>query len=112
MSAFRAYSAALAVIPAKWLEAARGLDRPGRELAIGVAALLAGALLMPLLIWVAGSVALGPYANGGYFALLGDFLRGLVTGSLACWIVLAGPYAVISLLRLLRLALGSIAARG
>lgn len=102
----------MAVIPAKWLESARGLGRPGRELALGLVALLAGALLMPLLIWIAGGVALGPYANGGYFALLGDFLRGLVTGSLACWIVLAGPYVVISLVRLLRLTLTSIAAHG
>lgn len=101
----------MSVIPAKWLEAVRGLDRSRRELAIGIVALLAGALLMPLLIWVAGSVTLGPYANGGYFALLRDFLRGLATGSLACWLVLAGPYLVISLLRLLRITLTSIAAR-
>jgi Oxidoreductase family, NAD-binding Rossmann fold len=69
------------------------------------------ALLMPLLVWVAGTVALGPYANGGFGALLGDFLRGLADGSLACWLVLAGPYLVLSLVRLLRLALQGIAAR-
>lgn len=107
-----AYYAGMAVIPAKWLEAVRGLDRPGRELALGGVALLAGALLMPLLVWIAGGIALGPYANGGYFALLADFFRGLVDGSLACWILLAGPYVVLSLLRLLRATLATIAARG
>jgi len=70
-----------------------------------------GVLLMPLLVWVAGMVALGAYANGGFGALLGDFLRGLAEGSLACWLVLAGPYLVLSLVRLLRRTLQGIATR-
>ena len=101
----------MAVVPEKWLAAARGLDRPRRELAIALAGLLLGALLMPLLVWVAGTVTLGAYANGGLWALFTDFFRGRAEGSLAAWIVLACPYALISLVRLLRRVLAGLAAR-
>lgn len=101
----------MALVPEKWLAAARGLDRPRREALIAAAAVLLGLLVMPLAIWVAGLLTLGPYANGGFWALLADFLRGLVEGSLACWIVLAGPLLFISLFRLLRHALQRIAQR-
>ncbi len=100
----------MALLPAKLLETLGALGRPQRELALALLGLLLGVLLMPLLVWVAGMVALGPYANGGFGALLGDYLRGLAEGSLACWLVLAGPYLVMSLVRLLRLALRGIAA--
>ena len=106
-----AYYAAMAVVPAKWLAAARALDPTRRELAIAAVALLLGALLMPMLVWLAGSVALGPYANGGFGALLADFFRGLATGSLACWVVLAGPYVLIAIVRLLRRTLAQVGAR-
>jgi hypothetical protein len=106
-----AYYAGMAMLPAKLLESLGGLGRPQRELALMLLGLLLGVLLMPLLVWVAGTVALGPYANGGFGALLGDFLRGLAEGSLACWLVLAGPYLLLSLVRLLRLALQGLAAR-
>ncbi len=106
-----AYYAGMAFDPAKLLGALRGLDRPRRELAFGLGALLLGLLLMPLLIWAAGMLALGPYANGGFIALLQDYLRGLGQGSQASWLVLAGPYLLLSLVRLLRLALQHIDAR-
>jgi hypothetical protein len=106
-----AYYAGMAMRPAKLLESLGSLGRPQRELALALLGLLLGVLLMPLLVWLAGTVALGPYANGGFSALLGDFLGGLAEGSLACWLVLAGPYLVLSLVRLLRLALQGIAAR-
>lgn len=106
-----AYYAGMALLPAKLLDSLRSLGRPQRELALALLGLLLGVLLMPLLVWVAGTVALGPYANGGFGALLGDFLRGLAEGSVACWLVLAGPYLVLSLVRLLRVALQGIAAR-
>jgi hypothetical protein len=105
------YYAGMAMLPAKLLHSIGALGRPQRELAIVLIGLLLGALLMPLLVWGAGMVALGPYANGGFGALLSDFLRGLAEGSLASWLVLAGPYLLISLARLLGLALRGIAAR-
>jgi len=101
----------MALVPAKLLGALRALGRPKRELALLLLGLLLGLLAMPLLVWGAGMLALGPYANGGFGALLGDFLGGLARGSLACWLVLAGPYLVLSLFRLLRLTLQGIAAR-
>lgn len=70
-------------------------------------ALLVGAIVMPLLIWSAGSLVLGPYARdpagtrtGGPFALLADFFHGLGSGSLGYWIVLLGPYVTYLALRL------------
>jgi hypothetical protein len=104
-----AYYAAMAVIPAKLLESLAHLGRMPREALLLAAGLVAGLLVMPLLVWVAGMIALGPYANGGFGALLGDFLGGLADGSLACWLVLAGPYLLLSLWRGLRLALRHLA---
>jgi hypothetical protein len=106
-----AYYAGMTLLPAKLLQTLGALDRPQRELALALLGLLLGLVLMPLLVWVAGVIALGPYANGGFGALFGDFLRGLAEGSFACWLVLAGPYLVLTLVRLLRLALQGIASR-
>ena len=72
----------------------RALAREGLLLA---GALAGGALLLPLLIWVVGGAVLGPYRDGGPLRLLGDFMRLLGQGSLAAWIVLFGPYLVLSL---------------
>jgi hypothetical protein len=106
-----AYYAAMAGVTEKWLSGVRDMGGARRELAIALAGLLLGALVMPLLVWAAGMLALGPYGNGGLGALFADFFRGLATGSSACWIVLAGPYLVISLVRLLRRTLAGIDAR-
>jgi hypothetical protein len=43
---------------------------------------------------------LGPYANGGLFALWGDFAQQVVAGSAAAWIVLLGPFVLLSAARL------------
>jgi hypothetical protein len=68
-------------------------------------ALLAGLLVMPALIYVAGSNTLQAYAGGGVFALYSDFLKGFFTLRPSCWIVAAGPFVFLSLVRLLRLIL-------
>ncbi|HUL18960.1 MAG TPA: hypothetical protein VLV29_06795 [Steroidobacteraceae bacterium] len=86
-------------------ERMRTLSRTRREL-LGLAlALLAGVLLMPLLIWMAGNRVLGPYTHGqdlhaGPFALLQDFFIGLLHGSAVFWAVALGPAVFILLLRL------------
>ena len=67
----------MTLIPEKWLAAIRSLGRPGRELAFLLLGLVLGAVLMPALIWLAGSVVLGPYANGGFGAFCSDLLGGL-----------------------------------
>jgi len=55
---------------------------------------------VPLLIWAVGRGVLGPYADGGPFALLVDFFNGLKSGSLVYWSVAFGPYVIIMVLRL------------
>ena len=68
-------------------------------------ALLVGLLVMPALIYLAGSYTLKEYANGGVFALYLDYLKGLVEPRLSFWIVLLGPFVFLSLFRLFRLIL-------
>ncbi len=87
---------------ARLLERLRSLPRAQGELLLAVSALLAGAVLMPLLVWGAGRIALGNYGNGGPLALLGDFMRGLGQGALPFWIVAAAPYVVVLAARALR----------
>ena len=81
------------------------LPRARRELIILAVALLFGLVAMPLLIWLAGSRVLGPYSHGanphaGPFALTGDFLLGLLHGSLVFWFVALGPALLLTLVRL------------
>jgi hypothetical protein len=81
------------------------LSRARRELIIFGIALLFGLAAMPFLIWLAGSRVLGPYTHGanphaGSFALAGDFLLGLLHGSVVFWFVALGPALLLSLVRL------------
>ena len=63
---------------------------------------LIGLLVMPALIYVAGTSVLMPYANGGLFSLYFDFLKGLVALRPSCWIVLLGPFGFLTLIRFFR----------
>ena len=74
----------------------RGVQRELLTLALCLAV---GLMVMPILIWFVGSAQLGPYANGGIGALLGDYYLALIKGSLAYWLVALGPYAAVWLLR-------------
>jgi len=76
----------------------------GRELIFLGIALLMGAVVVPLLIWVVGNRILGPYTHGtnphaGPMALLGDFYEGLSRGWLSYWIVALGPLVIIVIAR-------------
>ena len=73
-----------------------------RELLTFALCLAVGLTVMPLLIWLVGSLELGPYANGGLGGLLSDYYLSLAKGSLAYWLVALGPYAAVWLLRGLR----------
>lgn len=75
---------------------ARGL---WHELLSVLVCLVIGVVVMPCLIFVAGRIALGPYANGGVFVLWRDFVAGLASGSEACWFIAVGPYLFLLLLR-------------
>ncbi|HLQ07848.1 MAG TPA: hypothetical protein VK128_02215 [Steroidobacteraceae bacterium] len=81
------------------------LPRVQRELVIFGLALLFGLIVMPFLIWYAGSRVLGPYLHGqnahaGPFALVADFFLGLVHGSAVFWAVALGPAVILLLIRL------------
>jgi hypothetical protein len=67
--------------------------------------LLVGLFIMPALIYLAGRYALMAYANGGVFALYSDFFKGLFELRQSCWIVAAGPYLILSMIRVFRLIL-------
>ena len=72
------------------------------ELAAAGFGLLLGALLMPSLIFLAGSLMLGRYDG----ATLGHTYRSVFTGagngSMACWIVILVPYGLYLLFKGLR----------
>jgi len=74
-------------------------SRGRRELMILVILLAAGLFLVPLLIYAVGAGVLGPYTDGGPFALLVDFFAGLRSGSLVYWGVVVGPYVLVMLAR-------------
>lgn len=71
-------------------------------------AVLVGLLVMPVLIYLAGSIALREYAHGGVFALYLDYFKGLVRLQPSFWAVLAGPYAFLMLFRAFRWILRKI----
>ncbi len=72
-----------------------------RELVILAVALGFGVLVVPPLLWLAGSRGLGPYAGGGMGALVESFFRGLAGASLAFWIVALAPYLITLVVRAL-----------
>jgi hypothetical protein len=87
-------SASLSVAPG----AARSVRRELILLGVG---LLLGLLLVPVLIDLLGTRALGPYAGGGLTAFMAHFYRGLGSASPGFWMVAVGPYVMILLVRAL-----------
>jgi hypothetical protein len=77
----------------------RGARGVWRELLIVATCLGIGVIVMPCLIFLAGRIALGPYAHGNVFALWSDFIRGLVSGSQSVWFIVLGPYLFVWLFR-------------
>jgi hypothetical protein len=67
-----------------------------------VAALLAGVVLVPWFIYLAGRLTLGEYGGGGPFSLWADFFRGLADLSFGYWFAAAGPLVILALLSLWR----------
>jgi len=77
------------------------------SITLGIA-VLCGLLVMPALIYLAGSFTLKPYVNGGLFGLYYDFFKGLVELRPSSWIVVAGPYAFLNVVRIFRLILRKV----
>ncbi len=71
-------------------------------------AVLAGLLVMPVLIYLAGLVALKAYANGGVFTLYYDWFKGLFELRPSFWAVVIGPFAFLTLFRVFRWILRKI----
>jgi hypothetical protein len=74
-----------------------------RELLLTAIALALGFVLMPVLIFFAGSALLGRYEGASVGRLFSTIYEGFRTGSPASWIVLLGPYALWLIFRALRL---------
>jgi hypothetical protein len=87
----------------RWLRLPQGARG---ELLLALGGLLAGAVLIPCLIWVVGRAVLGPYTHGSMLALLADYYAGLAHGSPAFWVVLLGPYVLLQLARIGRRLVG------
>jgi hypothetical protein len=71
-------------------------------------AVLAGLLVMPVLIYLAGLIALQAYANGGVFSLYYDWFKGLFELRPSFWAVVFGPLVFLTLFRVFRWILRKI----
>jgi hypothetical protein len=71
-------------------------------------AVLFGLIFMPAFIYLAGVYTLKEYANGGLFALYFDFFKGLFMPRPSCWVVVAGPFVFLTLVRVFRWILRKI----
>ena len=74
----------------------------GRHARWLLAALLFGALVLPVLVYFTGALTLGPYARGGPLQFLADFYADLAHLRAASWVLLLGPVALIAVWRLAR----------
>lgn len=84
-----------------------------RELYILGGGLAAGLILMPVCVYIVGTLTLGPYFSGGWVTFFLDLFKGLFRGWWAAWVLVLGPYALVMFLRgtrqLYRRFLGSAA---
>jgi hypothetical protein len=77
-----------------------------REGLLFAVALAFGLLVLPFVIWLAGSRTLGPYTHGndprqlGPLALYADYLSGLGHGWIGYWVVALGPALLLTAMRL------------
>jgi hypothetical protein len=72
-----------------------------REIIYAVAGVLAGFVVLPLLIFMVGTVLLGPYAGGKSLGdFYGELFRNLGYGALRTWFIVLAPYLAIWFVRL------------
>jgi hypothetical protein len=72
-----------------------------KQLSIAGVGLAAGLGLLPILIYFAGAGLLGRYEGASLLRTYQSIYSGLVTGSIAAWIVVLGPYLLFMLFRAL-----------
>ena len=83
----------------EFVDRLRMASKGERELWLAGTAIAFGLLVLPFLIYVAGNTTLGPYEQGGLGLYLLDFLKGLVRPHLVYWLIVVGPYLMITLAR-------------
>jgi hypothetical protein len=70
------------------------------ELWFAVGGLLVGLLVLPALIYLIGTLLLGPYSQpNGFLSFYGGLLADLARGQLRAWTLVLGPYLVSVTLR-------------
>ncbi|HSN71650.1 MAG TPA: hypothetical protein VLT59_09065 [Steroidobacteraceae bacterium] len=75
-------------------------SRRGRfELVFAAACLGFGLLVLPALVYWVGVRILGPYSDGGLGAFYAGLFADLVSASGRAWLLVAGPYVALMLLR-------------
>jgi len=75
--------------------------RRKRELIYGGIAAVLGFLVLPLAIFMVGTLLLGPYAGGQSLGVfLGDFYGHLAQGAPRTWFIALSPYVALWVLRL------------
>lgn len=91
-------------------------SRPARsrlrtEALLAVGLLVFGVAVLPALIYLTGVVLLGDYPGGTHIgSFYGDLLRDLSSGSGRAWALVAGPWLLVQLGRLIFTRFGSAAA--
>jgi hypothetical protein len=73
-----------------------------KEIGIAGGALFSGFVLLPALIYFAGSALLGPYEGASLGRSFRSLYQDLGDGSIVAWIVVLGPYALLLLFKALR----------
>lgn len=74
--------------------------RPGRELTIAALLLGFGAGVLPALIYLVGTVVIGPYEGEGLVALYAAILTGALNLEPVPWLLIASPLIVVQLFRI------------
>jgi len=73
-----------------------------KQIGIAGGALFTGFVVLPALIYFAGSALLGPFEGASLGTSFRSIYQGLGDGSIAAWIVVLGPYALLLLFKALR----------
>lgn len=73
---------------------------PRKELVTAVLLLVFGVAILPALIYLVGTLVVGPYEDGsGISGLYGKLFQALIEPQAAAWLLILSPYVVVVLLR-------------
>ena len=71
-----------------------------KEIALFVAMLFVGLVLMPIVIWIVGNAVFGDYGGAGYgdfFSILSGRIR---SGDLVAWFLVLSPWFAVQIVRI------------